>query len=621
KSNNSTIDNTTSNSYLKLDLTNKQPNETINISINATVSSESNYDLGYATIKSTASIPAYSDTAGRFMYISGNVSGNYSTNLNGGQIYYLHIGYRKDANNSLGEDCLIINSIKYDNIDIEYNYEGNVKYNSTFIENNGIVNIISGNFIGKRSGSTNIYYQNFINNGTLNILGGKICGNAFSYIIINRVNANLNITGGTIDYQGRQNSMCIYNESLNDTNISNCTIIGDYILRNEAAGKVDIDNAKITWIPQYNQSIRNQSTGIINIKNSEFFQYGSGYGRNYIYNYSAGIINIEASTLNMGASIDITNDNLNGTINIKDSTLNSNYSYSTSSGACIVSYGKINIDNSTINKNGFSAGAIVQYSSSVTTMVSGVINATGSIGINVQSGTLVIGEKGGIPSKTIPIINSNTNGLYVSTTGIAKFYDGLIKGQITKSIIGNILEIEETYEIIKTNDGTIESAFLDKEPMAKLVSSNQDFDSIQEAIDAAAENTQETIQITRNIILTTVSPSVNIPSNKNIVLDLNGYEIKTSNLDTFVNEGIFEIISTERIENSVIVAEAGVGLIRNYTENIIYNKPNSEFILRSGNLEMNGTGNSSVFKSIIRNGGDVYLEGGKITSTSTHINC
>ena len=111
---NTGISSSVANSYIKFDLRNLDSTTEYELIVNASVSSEGNCDIGYATITDSTDIPEYSSSTGRFMYISGTVAAkDYSTKLKGGSIYYLHLGYRKDGSGNSGSDQVIINSIKF----------------------------------------------------------------------------------------------------------------------------------------------------------------------------------------------------------------------------------------------------------------------------------------------------------------------------------------------------------------------------------------------------------------------------------------------------------------------------------------------------------------------------
>ena len=120
------VDDSVANSYIPIDLTGLEGN--YQIMINYTCYSESNYDFGYATITTTTEVPGYSSTNGRFVYVSGrdnNVT-SISDSLIGGNIYYLHLGYRKDSSDYSGTDQICFNSVKlYKRADIQYNFINN----------------------------------------------------------------------------------------------------------------------------------------------------------------------------------------------------------------------------------------------------------------------------------------------------------------------------------------------------------------------------------------------------------------------------------------------------------------------------------------------------------------
>ena len=103
-------DNTVANSYIPIDLTNYTGK--YNLMVNAEVSSQSS-DYGYATVTENTTRPSYNSSSGRFIYISGTKEAKeYSTVLQGGKMYYLHLGYYKNASLSSGDDKFIVNSVK-----------------------------------------------------------------------------------------------------------------------------------------------------------------------------------------------------------------------------------------------------------------------------------------------------------------------------------------------------------------------------------------------------------------------------------------------------------------------------------------------------------------------------
>ena len=116
ESNNTNVNASTANSYIPIDLS-EDEGKTYLLELNASISSDENYDIGYATITTNKSTPAYDDEEGRFVYISGEVNNKvYSTKLEGGKVYYLHLGYRKDIAGSIGNDKFTINDITLNEI-------------------------------------------------------------------------------------------------------------------------------------------------------------------------------------------------------------------------------------------------------------------------------------------------------------------------------------------------------------------------------------------------------------------------------------------------------------------------------------------------------------------------
>ena len=112
--NNGGVQSSTANSYIEIDLSNYSADSTYTISIEAEVSSENNYDYGYATITTQTTAPSYDSTDGRFVYICGTVANKEYTSdpLVGGQKYYLHLGYRKDGSRDTGNDKVIFKNLK-----------------------------------------------------------------------------------------------------------------------------------------------------------------------------------------------------------------------------------------------------------------------------------------------------------------------------------------------------------------------------------------------------------------------------------------------------------------------------------------------------------------------------
>ena len=106
------IQSSTANSYITIDLSNMTGSYLVKV--NASCSSESYSDYGYATITESTIAPTYSTSDGRFVYLSGTQSAKdyTSTILEGGKKYYLHLGYKKDSSQDKNDDQVVFNSVK-----------------------------------------------------------------------------------------------------------------------------------------------------------------------------------------------------------------------------------------------------------------------------------------------------------------------------------------------------------------------------------------------------------------------------------------------------------------------------------------------------------------------------
>ena len=137
--------NTIANSYIPIDLTNYTGK--YNLVVNAEISA-CRWSYGFVTVKENTTAPQSYDTDGRFIYISSSQSAaDYTTILQGGKMYYLHLGYDNDSCPG-DDDKFIINSIKITLNDsemyqttVETNYDGQAitqipfgKYNLTEIQ-------------------------------------------------------------------------------------------------------------------------------------------------------------------------------------------------------------------------------------------------------------------------------------------------------------------------------------------------------------------------------------------------------------------------------------------------------------------------------------------------------
>ena len=256
--------------------------------------------------------------------------------------------------------------------------------------------------------------------------------------------------------------------------------------------------------------IYNESNGKATIQNIIINVTGTntytGYKKCGIYNKTKGNVVIEDAT------IEISGNNIEYGV------------YNESTGEIEVRGGTI-----TATEEGTAtAYGLYNASSSIVTIKEETITAKGyqSYGIyNASTGTIIVGEEGGEVSITVPEISGSSYGMY-NEKGPFNFYDGIFKG-IT-AIYGNVTNVEPTYEVIRTKEEEIESAYLGKDvPIAKI--GEQEYKTLNEAIKDCPEGEQTIIDIIRTANLTSNVETCVIEKNQDIVLDLHGYSINADN--------------------------------------------------------------------------------------------
>lgn len=654
-SNNKGVQNTTANSYIPIDLTNLSGK--FELKVNAKISSEIKGDFAYATITKTTSIPAYNTSSGRFIYETGNIPAeDYTTTLTGGEMYYLHFGYYKNSSINSYNDEFVINNISIypkgkiisyakhslinntnklvlNRMDISLNAEGTSSSYVFAIENTGELEINSGTI----NIATNGYTRNIYNkdSGSVVINGGYIY-NSSAYCIENASTNNITINGGFIS-----GSYGIYNSSTGDIVINDgilsvnetsgrgiynkngdgtVTINNGYIKGLEAivvmdAGKLIMNNGVMQEV-----SYNNIGYGAIELSDTSSFEMYNGriYSR-------WGAIKTNASTqkivIHDGS---ITSENSNALINkgILEITNGKLYS-NTNNATALENSGTANIENAYIQ------GGRGITNSGTMTILNGQIYANSEIGI-YNTSKLTIGTKDLNVNKEAPYIYGKTYGIN-SASGTFNFYDGKIEGASNQSISGAVTEIEEEYEIIKTTVNSRETAILDRLPIAENVSTRKKYYTLQEAFDDCVDGTEEEVKISRNAIITGSVETATINSNKNIVLDLNGFEISAGNKNTILNKGKLTIKDGTTSQS---------GKLKNTAQELILLEESGELIFESGNLQEtvnknlitnNGTGNITInggniitynSSAIINNGNDsgagsITINGGTIKSTNS----
>ena len=298
----------------------------------------------------------------------------------------------------------------------------------------------------------------------------------------------------------------------------------------------------------------------------------SSYG---IYNASAGNVTISGGTVS-SSSYGIYNASA-GNVTINGGTVSSNSN--------INSYGIYNESTGTIEVSRGTVSSNSEYT---------------SYGIyNKSTGTIIIGTKGdGIisqenPSITTTSTSSSAYGIY-NSKGTLKYYDGIIKTN-TRSIYGNITEIEDETELLVTseniNSKLHEVLILQQKETNVALVNNIEYDSIQKAVEACGE-TESTITILRD---SEPGATIVIGENQNITIDLNGYTI--NNYTELQNKGTLKITDSSETTKGKIVGLTGIA---------ISNSSNMELI--EGSISDSGYG--------VKNTGTLNITGGTITNNT-----
>ena len=477
------------------------------------------------------------------------------------------------------------------------------------------------------------YQKAIINTGNLSINGTNISSGDYEYLslISNEENGKLVVNGGNI----KANSIWttgIYNTSTRNDNdqaiiIESGDICADNGIYNVSTGNIIINDGTIKSNTSYTgRSIYNSNTSKVIINNGTIKNYSplefkdgeliinNGTVCSVIALYNSAYLEVNGGEIQSGRSSAITINDENSSAKIKGGIIK-NYEYNT-----IENKGNLEIEAGVIenaNNNAkygtaiensktatISGGTITGYrgilNSGTLQVNKGNITGTGQNGIS-SSGTLTLGLKDGSVDITTPSIYGKTVGVYTGSS-VFNFYDGIIEGAKTNSISGTISDLEEGYEPIRTiNEETSrETVYLAILPIAENASTHKQYNFLDEAFEECVENSEEEIVILRNAIISGTKDSAVVGENKNIKLNLNGYELSAGNKNTITVKGKLTIQGSE---------SEGLGTIVNTAQDLISLEGTGELIVNSGNLKQTHTENI-----IVNNGtGNITINGGKLT--------
>ena len=522
------------------------------------------------------------------------------------------------SNNLTGNINLIKGSIKnaayYDSANVYNKSKGTVNIDGTNIKlqsssnsvysirnYNGVVNIDNATLVSSKS----IYNES----GTININGSDLTGNvkniSSAVINIGKVNSD-NLTTMSSNIDNTDSDVFIYNGST----VSG--IISTY------KGNIYAYNGSTTY------GIENRS-GFVEI-------YGTVYGSDRsVYNFGSdvGVVGVK---IYEGSVINNTIENYKGSIEIYGGTLNK------------ISndlQGTINIRNAIVD-NIKNAGIINMYSGSILSSDEAVVNerkfnlyggsveSTASSAISSASGSSVtnIGTKGDVDesnnlvvSNESPIVKGKDYGI-LAKSGQVNFYDGKIIGK--KSISGDLYSTEIGYDTVTITDADEnEVTYLSIQNYVKNLSTNKEYSDLQTAINEASNG--DLIQFTNDKKFLSGCEIINIDSNKNIIIDINGKNISYTNqrmtgliinngrlkiIDS-VGNGLMENIDSKMIENNGTLEIDGANLSSKNSPN--HYGTTIRPIVNAGTLIVtSGTINSE--GSSVVNSGEVTINGGTLSS-------
>ena len=487
---------------------------------------------------------------------------------------------------------------------------------------------------GEKYSNISKYQKAIINTGNLSINGTNISPGDYEYLslISNEENGKLVVNGGNIKAKNSIWTTGIYNTSTRNDNDQAIIIEGGDIcagngIYNVSTGNIIINDGTIKSNTSYTgRSIYNSSTSKVIINNGTIKNYSplefkdgeliinNGTVCSVIDLYNSAYLEVNGGEIQSGGSSAIDINDENSSAKIKGGIIkNTSYSTIKNKGNLEIEGGIIQNTNNSVNygtaiENSktatISGGTITGYrgilNSGTLQVNKGNITGTGQNGIS-SSGTLTLGLKDGSVDITTPSIYGKTVGVYTGSS-VFNFYDGIIEGAKTNSISGTISDLEEGYEPIRTiNEETSrETVYLAILPIAENASTHKQYNFLDEAFEECAENSEEEIVILRNAIISGTKDSAVVGENKNIKLNLNGYELSAGNKNTITVKGKLTIQGSE---------SEGLGTIVNTAQDLISLEGTGELIVNSGNLKQTYTENI-----IVNNGtGNITINGGKLT--------
>ena len=422
--------------------------------------------------------------------------------------------------------------------------------NGTHIKNTGTVTLNDGTIKGVVPGFGNVELYG-ITGGDVYINGGSIYVDSYGCTYGVKTNGIVKMTGGTVT--AFSNPMYGYSIYLEDSETEGIELTGGTINTNSLGrGAVyNLNTKEITISNTINGTVVNESNGTINIVGEANINTGEGYyGQSAIKNSNSGTINVDGDNVVIKSNYYGIENTSSGVINMKKGTIQATLYCSSSGGQ-----NKVGIYNKSTGK------------------------------VNIEDGNVI----------------SSMNGI-INLSGTLDYSGGTITGEF--GIKGTITNIPSGKNVVLTKSETTETYTLDNTSEVASITINDittNYNTLNEAINAAEDLKQTTVKLLKDIVIDSENV-VTVRENKDIVLDLNGKEIRCHTNDgDIINNGKLEIIDS---------TEDSSGKIYGFGSNIIKNT--SQFILTSGKIY----GEADRTQIILYNtgAGNVTMNGGLIQS-------
>ena len=429
--------------------------------------------------------------------------------------------------------------------------------------------IYGGSFKRDTDGTTGVLCRLMDNSGTGII---KDVDTEFSYLAHNLSGGTLTIEDttlggdtpmgyGTGAYGGNALSSDGTLLTIDNLTVKNVSAVKRFF--GVSGGSTTIDNSSIK-VSDYEYAITTSNDASLTIDNSTIES-------------NTGCIDMQNTSTVTIDNTDTDKETIIKTTNTESTNSDRNCIYNESDGLLSINKGSI------LGENTYSAIKISTYYSNKF--------------INIGTKDNVAGDKPVIKGSTYGIYNEHNSNVYDVTLN---FYDGVIRGdKAIEEIINstdtyiNTSNVEKEYNVLRRIVSNKEEKYLGKSTIATVIRTNNDEDGfydLKEAFDSA--NNNETVRIDEDIILTSSTSTITIPSTKKITLDLNNHYIYLSANDFITNNGELIIDDTSVDKDGYIKAFDSAFITNNGTFTFKKGKMTSErrYI---NSIVNNGTYNNS----------------------------